>query len=722
MGGTSSCSSKLILCNQQTTKYKIHMEHLFYELGLVVISAGVVGVISYYLKQPLILAYIIAGILIGPAGFGLIHDVEFIEIIASVGIMLMLFLVGLEMNYERLKDLGVVALVAGIGQVLITGTVGFFIVKAFGFTFIQSIYMAVALTFSSTVIAITLLVQKRDINSFYGQIAIGILIVQDVLAILALLMLAGFQEGSFAFDYVRFAGIIVKGTGVAIATLLLSKYILTHLYNKISKSHELLIVVSLAWAFIIAIISQRVGFSMEIGAFIAGLSLANLPYTFEINAKAKVLRDFFITIFFVGLGAGMVFASITNLIVPFLALSLFVLIGNPIIVLVIMGAMGYDKRTAFFTGLTIANISEFSLIVIALGSKLGHLNQEVISMVTIIAILTMVISSYMMIYNAQLYRLLKGPLSFFEFRKSDKTQEERKVLNNHIILLGAGSMGEQILEQVISFKDDYVVIDHDNQVIKRLHEKKINCIFADMDNEEVLQDLNIENAEIIISTLPNVEDNYFLLQYLDSVDPTKKPIVIATANSGREGFELFLRSVDYIILKPYLGAQHVHGINKELYELEEEFKGVQVISANEMGKAKSELKSDQDYARMLQNLNKLRLKELKHKLETTKLTRRGKKRVKLESKGSRITLHGKLHLSTAGSIEKAIKKVFAEKKHLTLDLKHVCHIDDGTLFFLLDQVRVWKQKHRSIRFSHLKEHAITNDVTKKIFEEKVKMV
>jgi Kef-type K+ transport system membrane component KefB/ABC-type transporter Mla MlaB component len=698
------------------------IEHLFYEIGLVIISAGVVGVISYYLNQPLILAYIIAGILIGPAGFGLIHDVEFIHIIASVGIMLMLFLVGLEMNYSRLKDLGAVALVAGIGQVLITGGVGFLIIRLFGFNFIQSAYMAVALTFSSTVIAITLLVQKKDINSFYGQIAIGILIVQDVLAIIALLMLSGFQEGSFAFDYIRFGAILAKGTGVAIATLLISKVFLSRLYAKISTSHELLIVVSLAWAFIVALVSQEVGFSMEIGAFIAGLSLANLPYTFEINAKAKVLRDFFITIFFVGLGAGMVFASISNLLVPFIALSLFVLIGNPLIVTVIMTVMGYDKRTSFFTGLTIANISEFSLIVIALGAKLGHLSQEVISMVTIIAIVTMVVSSYMMIFNNQLYRFLKKPLSWLEFRKKETLQQERKVLKNHIILLGAGSMGEQILEQVISFKDDYVVIDHDNLVIKRLHEKKINCIFADMDNEEVLQDLNIENAEIIISTLPNVEDNYFLLQYLKEVEPSKRPIVIATANSGREGFELFLRNVDYIILKPYLGALHVHGINKELYELEEEFNTVNVISSGEMGKVKGQMQTDQDYARMLQNINKLRLKELKHKLKEVKLTQRKKKsKVRMEKSSSKLKLHGKLHLSGSGTIEKELKNIFEKRKSVTIDLQNVPHIDEGVVFFLLDQMRVWKQKKKNIKFAHLKEHAISNEMSKKIFQEKAKL-
>jgi len=332
------------------------MEHLLYELGLVIISSAAIGVLLYQLKQPLILAYILAGVLIGPFGFGLIEDPEFVHGISSIGIMLMLFLVGLEMNTSRLKDLGLISLVVGIGQVIFTGVAGFFLVRLFGFTTIQSIYLAVALTFSSTVIAVKLLSDKRDTNSHYGQICIGVLIVQDVLAIIALLVLAGFKEGSFAFDYMHFGEIFIKGAVLAVVAVFVFKKILDLIYSRIASSHELLVLFSLSWCFLISIISMKIGFSMEIGAFIAGISLANLPYTFEINAKSRVLRDFFITIFFAALGTGMIFSSVGSLLTPMIILSLFVLIGNPLIVLLLMGILGYDKKTAFFTGLNIANI------------------------------------------------------------------------------------------------------------------------------------------------------------------------------------------------------------------------------------------------------------------------------------------------------------------------------------------------------------------------------
>ncbi len=595
---------------------------LFFELGLVIISAALIGVIGYYLKQPLILAYIVAGILIGPFGFGLVHDIETIHVIAQVGIMLMLFLVGLEMNPSRLKDLGLVAFATGIGQVVFTGLIGYGLATLFGFPLVQAIYLTVALTFSSTVIAIKIIYDKRDNNALYGQVAIGVLLVQDLIAILALLALTGFTAGSFSFDFMHFGGVLLKGIALSALVILIARNLLGYLYNKIATSHELLILFSLSWCFLVALLSELVGFNIEIGAFIAGISLASLPYTFEINAKAKVLRDFFITIFFVALGAGLVFSSMGPLIIKFIILSLFVLIGNPLIVMVIMGLLGYDKRTSFFTGLSIANISEFSLIVIAIGLKLGHVNQEVVAMVTLIAIFTMTVSSYFMTYNNWIYNKLRNFLTIFEFRKvKTRLSNMQTGLNDHIILLGCGQMGQQILDQIKHFKEDYVVVDHDNTVIKSLIKKGVSCIFGAVEDTELLNELGLENSEIIISTLTSPEDNLFLIKYIEKIPQDKRPIVIVTSDTGREGLELFNRGADYVILKPYLGAEHIHQINRELYQLEEEspLEMVQEIAHEK------KFKSDNDYAKVLHNLNKLRLAEIKEKIKKKHIQLKPKK-------------------------------------------------------------------------------------------------
>lgn len=586
------------------------MEALFFEIGLVIISAALVGVVGYFLKQPLVLAYIAAGILIGPSVLGLVQDVHVIEIIAEVGIMLMLFLVGLEMNPKRLKNLGWVALVAGVGQVLFTGGIGYLLALWFGFETLPAVYLAIALAFSSTVIAVKLLYDKRDNNALYGQVTIGILLIQDIIAIIALLVLAGFKEGG-GVGLAEFGWLLGKGVLMVLGAVFIAGRFLSYLYNKIATSNELLILFSLAWAFAVALFASWLGFNIAIGAFVAGVSLASLPYTFEINAKAKILRDFFITIFFVALGAGMVFTSMGPLILPFIVLSLFVLIGNPLIILWLMGLLGYDKRSSFFTGLAVGNISEFSLILVALGLSLGHLEAQTVAMVTLIAVLTMTISSYGMTYNNSIYNFLKPFLDKIAIKHSKKRPSSKKAgMQNHLILLGCGQVGSQILDQVKRFKNEYVVVDHDSNVIQDLLKKKVSCMFGDIEDVELIQELDLPSAEIIISTLPNPEDNLFLITQISKFPPKERPIVLVTANSGREGMELFNKGADYVILKPYLGAAHLKSINKELYELEEEV-GLGAISEGIQTDSTGRFKSDQDYAQLLHNLNKLRLAEIK---------------------------------------------------------------------------------------------------------------
>jgi hypothetical protein len=296
-----------------------------------------------------------------------------------------------------------------------------------------------------------------------------------------------------------------------------------------------------------------------------------------------------------------------------------VLIGNPLIVMVIMGSLGYDKRTSFFTGLSIANISEFSLILVAMGLSLGHLGSDIVSMVTIIGILTMTISSYFMTYNNRIYNRVRDLLKIFEFKQvKTKLSSKKYGMQNHIILLGCGQMGQQILEQIKGFKDEYLVVDHDNGIIKELIKKDVPCIFGDIEDTELLQELDLEDAEIVISTLGDFDNNLFLIKYLSKLPRERRPILIITADSGRQGLELFNKGADYIILKPYLGAQHINEINRELYQLEKE-RVTPTLAAEIAEEEKSKFKSDHDYAKLLHNLNKLRLAEIKQKIQKKRI-------------------------------------------------------------------------------------------------------
>src|SRR3989339_616412 len=374
------------------------LERLFLDISAIVVVATLLGLLARWLKQPLILGYVLAGIILGPSLFGFISEPQVIGVLSSFGIAFLLFLVGLELDLSKLKVIGRPSLLLGFGQVLFTAVVGFGIIRFFGFDSLPAIYIAIALTFSSTIIVVKLLSERQALESLYGRLAIGMLLMQDFIAIFALIILSGFAGGQVPTT-AELAFILLKGAGLIMLALLSGRFILPHLFMKLARSSELLLLSSIAWCFGFALVAVVGGFSLEIGAFLAGLALARLPYHLEIVGRVRSLRDFFITIFFVLLGSQLLFANLTAMAWPFIILSLFVLVGNPLIVMVIMGLMGYTKRTGFLVGLTVAQISEFSLILMHLGYRLGHVNTSEVALVTLIGITTITLSSYLITYG-----------------------------------------------------------------------------------------------------------------------------------------------------------------------------------------------------------------------------------------------------------------------------------------------------------------------------------
>ncbi|MDO8752035.1 MAG: cation:proton antiporter, partial [Candidatus Wolfebacteria bacterium] len=330
-----------------------------FELAIIFVAAAVLGVGARLLKQPLILAYLATGVLV--AALNLFHfaEGELLKTFSSLGVMLLLFLIGLEINYKTIRSVGRVSLILGLSQIGFTSLFGFLIARVFHFSTLSSLYIAVALSFSSTIIILKLLSEKGDEHSLYGRISIGFLLVQDFVAVLLLVFLTGL-EGQEGFALWPALLTLLQGILLFSAMLFLGQRFLPVLFDLVARSQELLFLVSIAWAFLMVSLVSKLGFSIEMGGFLAGLALANSSEHFQIAGRIKPLRDFFLLIFFVILGSSLVFSGIWAIWLPVLVLSLFVLVGNPLIVLALMGFMGYRKRTSFLTGLTVAQISEFS--------------------------------------------------------------------------------------------------------------------------------------------------------------------------------------------------------------------------------------------------------------------------------------------------------------------------------------------------------------------------
>lgn len=547
------------------------MESIFFELTIVIFLAAVLSIILRFLKQPSILAFIITGIIVGPLGpFGF-HNQDLMQSLASIGITLLLFMIGLELNIRELKTVGKNALIAGGMQMIFTSAAGFGISYLLGFSNLTSVYIGIALAFSSTILIIKLLSDKRDLKSLYGKITVGILLVQDLAAIFILIALSTFNsniQGINLFDlFTAFLKVVVLFGWV----ILLSRHVLPRILNVIARSSESLFLFSLAWVFGISALvsSPLIGFSIEIGGLLAGIALASTIESYQIITKVKPLRDFFLTIFFVTLGMEIAISDLSEIFLPVIIFSAFVLLITPIIVMIILGLLKYKKRTSFFSGIALAQISEFSLIIMYLGNKIGHLDNQTISIITLVGVITFVISTYMIVSSNFLYKKLLPLLDIFE-RKNPNEEKKVDELSGHIILIGANRMGEGILEALLTRKEQIIVVDFDPEIIEKLNKRNIKTFFGDITDPEIAEAVNVEKANLIISTVSDPEDTLFLLKSLRG----KTPKIIAAAFEKKDAKEFYNEGADYVIMPHIAGGNHLAKIliDENHLQLIEEYK------------------------------------------------------------------------------------------------------------------------------------------------------
>ncbi len=549
------------------------MESIFLELTVVIFLAAILSIVFRFLKQPSILAFIITGVIVGPLGAFNFHSHELMQSLASIGITLLLFMIGLELNVKELKSVGRNALLAGGAQMFFTSLAGFGISILLGFSALTSVYIGIALAFSSTILIIKLLSDKRDLKSLYGKITVGILLVQDLVAIFILILLSTFSGvAGTSIDYVQIFIALLKVVVLFGWVIFLSRNIIPKILNIIARSSESLFLFSLAWVFGIAALvsSPIIGFSIEIGGLLAGIALATSIESFQIITKVKPLRDFFLTIFFVTLGMDLAFNNISQIVVFVVVLSAFVLFVSPVIVIMILGLLKYKKRTSFMAGIALAQISEFSLIMLYLGNKIGHVPEEVLSIITFVGVITFVVSTYFITNSNYLYKLLAPVLGLFE-RKSTEIENEFVELKNHIILVGANRMGEGILHALIKKNVNFIVVDFDPDIIEKLNAKKIRTVFGDIADPEIALLVNVEKASLIISTASDPEDNLLLLKNIKKFKDVKVVVAAFDKNDARDFYKA---GADYVIMPHIAGGNHLANIliNDDHLKLIEEYK------------------------------------------------------------------------------------------------------------------------------------------------------
>lgn len=488
------------------------------EFALLLIISALAGAVAVRLRQPVLIAYIVVGIAVGPAGFGLVKAHEQVALLAEIGVTVLLFVVGLKLDLHHVRHIGAVALATGLGQLAFTIVFGFVLILLLGKGVMEAIYVAVALTFSSTIIIVKLLSDKRELDSLHGRIAVGFLIVQDIAVVLAMMAMSALRGADDA-DMLAVAGsLVLRLTAAAVLMVLLMRYVLPRLVEAMAPSQELLLVFAIAWGTGLAALGEWAGFSKEAGAFMAGFSLASTSYREAMNARLTSIRDFMLLFFFIDLGAKLDFSTLGAELWPAVALSFFVLIGNPLIVMVIMGYMGYRKRTGFLAGLTVAQISEFSIVFVAMGISLGHVGVEALGLTTLVGLVTITLSTYMILYSHRLYERLSPWLGVFErrrpFRELAVERQRTPRTQPEIIVFGLGRYGTRLVQQLRTAGIEVLGVDFDPEAVRALRRRKLPVRFGDGEDPVFLETLPLQHAPWVITTFPQWESNRAFLHAL----------------------------------------------------------------------------------------------------------------------------------------------------------------------------------------------------------------
>lgn len=529
------------------------MQTVYHQFALLLAVAAIVGAIALRLRQPLLVAYIVVGVLLGPSALGWVTAHDQVDLLAQIGVTVLLFVVGLKLDLHVVKSVGPVALATGIGQIVFTTVIGFGIALALGMASLTALYVAVALTFSSTIIIVKLLSDKRELDSLHGRIAVGFLIVQDIAVVVAMLLLGSWQSGADAVDLWRLGlEVSLKLTAALAAVAVLMRYVLPRLLHLLARSQEMLLLFAIAWGTALAATGDMLGFSKEVGAFLAGFSLASTAYREAIAARLTTLRDFLLLFFFIDLGARLDLSLLGAQVGDALLLSLFVLVGNPLIVMAIMGVMGYRKRTGFLAGLTVAQISEFSIIFIAMGVALGHANPAALGLVTLVGLVTITLSTYMILYSQPLYARLAPWLVYFErkrpFREMAMERNRPEADPAEVIVFGAGRFGCRLIEQLRAQGIHTLAVDFDPELVRRLRRRGWPVRFGDAEDAEFPATLPLAAASWVVSTLPDAAANAALLTALRAHGFSGK---LALALRGDDDGAVFSgRGVDRVF-RPY---------------------------------------------------------------------------------------------------------------------------------------------------------------------------
>ncbi len=523
---------------------------LFTEISLVVVVAFLIASIARLLKQPLIVAYIVSGLLLGPYVFDLIQSPEILNTVSELGIALLLFIIGLGLNPKEIKEVGRPAATIGIGQVIFTTIIGFLLAQGLGYVPKMAIYIALAMTLSSTIVILKTITDKQDSDQLYAKISMGFLLVQDIIAAGLLVYVSGVsgsQSVVFAMTE-SFMELLAIGSILGI----ISYYVLPKLSDFFARSQEYLFLFAVAWGFGVSSLVALTGLSIEIGALLAGVLLSTQIYAREMSTRLRPLRDFFILFFFITLGASLDPNLLGELLLPAAVFSAFVLLVNPLVVMGLAGYFGYTKRTSFKTAMTAGQVSEFSLIFVLLAAESGQIGDDIVGLVTLVGLITIAGSVYMMRFDETLLSWFSSWLDVFE---RDGASSPGTKQAPEIFLFGYARNGRNFAKAFRQMNKEFLIVDYDPEIITHLKRKELPHVYGDITDLNLLRDIRVSSGEAVVSMISDFETNLHLTKYIRRHD--EDMIIVVYSEHPKEAARLYENGATYVVMPHFLGGDQV---------------------------------------------------------------------------------------------------------------------------------------------------------------------
>lgn len=539
---------------------------LFFQLSIVLALAAGISILMRLLRQPLIIGYIMTGLLAGPACFNIIHNQSDFAAFSQIGTTLLLFIVGLGLNVKLIKSTGKPAFVVFLSNLAFLCLFALSTSKLLGFSMTEAVLMGLGLALSSTIVVVKSLADDHEQNRLHGRLIVGVLLVEDLAATISLVVIASLGHGNTSSELTM---LLAKGMLLALLLITAGWLALPRLAKFFAASQEFLFAFALAWAFSVAMVFELAGFSVEVGALFAGVSLASLPYAQEISSRLKPLRDFFLLLFFINMGGHLTLGGISDALLPAMLCAAAVTLLKPFSVANALGVMRYTKQTSFKVSAHLSQVSEFSIIMLALAAARGLVSSHLVDVITLTALITIASSSYLMKYDGALFRRLQQFLPILERRLLNP--ETGKALEYKCLLFGYRRGGHEFLATFRSMHKPYAVVDYNPEIVETLEHQHIPVIYGDATDYELLSEIGMDGAELVVSILPSAQSNIVLLHYLRKHNP--KCIFICHASDYDDAANLYAQGAAYVMLPHFIGSEKMsafirrNGTNRKAFDM-----------------------------------------------------------------------------------------------------------------------------------------------------------